>query len=50
MAKEILRGITRLVKLVKIVLEILQNKASVSEWGRGRVHKILQFMNCSAKI
>ena len=45
MAKEILRGIMSLVKLVKIVLEILQNIASVSEWGRGRIHKILQFIS-----
>ena len=41
-------------KLVKIVLLILQNIASVSGWGRGRVHKILQYISwtdiCSAKI
>ena len=34
MTKEILRGVMTLVKFVKIVLEILQNIASVGEWGR----------------
>ena len=41
-------------KLVKAVLVILQNIASVSGWGRGHVHKILQYISwidiCLAKI
>ena len=41
-------------KLVKIVLVILQNIASVIGCGRGRVHKSLQYISwidiCSAKI